>query len=176
VRRLSIIGSIGVLYQHVDAGRLLQTIGIDFDKVSTGPLKSEPELDGPMSPEVRASLQALVNDSYDWFVDIVAERRGLERPVVLDLADGRIVTGRVGIAAGLADAVGGEPEAIAWLEAERQIAADLRVSTAYPTPRSPFADVGRWIGEEARAAVGLPAAASFSLDGLVSLWQVERAM
>ena len=39
-RRLSIVGSIGVLYQHVDAGKLLGTIGVNFDKVQTGPTGS----------------------------------------------------------------------------------------------------------------------------------------
>src|SRR3546814_10020313 len=68
-RRLSIVGSIGVLYQHVNAGKLLDTIGIDFDKVATGPLKAEPDFDEPMTPQVRASLQALVGDSFDWFVE-----------------------------------------------------------------------------------------------------------
>jgi protease-4 len=175
VRRLSIIGSIGVLYQHVNAGKLLETVGIDFDKVATGPLKAEPEIDAPMSPEVRASLQSLVNDSFDWFVDIVAERRGLDRARVLELADGRIVTGRTGIALGLADAVGGETEAIAWLEAERGVAHDLPVRTAYPLPASPFPDVGRWLGGQARAAFGLRAEGPIALDGLVSLWQVGSA-
>ena len=93
-RRLSIVGSIGVLFQHVDAGKLLDTIGVDFDKVQTGPLKAEPDIDEPMVGEVRASLQSLVDDSFPWFVDIVAERRGLTRPETLALADGRILTGR----------------------------------------------------------------------------------
>ena len=34
-RRLSIVGSIGVLYQHVDASKLLSTIGIDLLAFST---------------------------------------------------------------------------------------------------------------------------------------------
>ena len=80
-----------------------------------------------MSPEVRASLQSLVDDSFSWFVDIVAERRGLTRAEVLPLADGRIVTGNQGIADKLVDEVGGEAEAIAWLEANKSIKADLPV-------------------------------------------------
>src|SRR6478609_7821790 len=60
VRRLSIVGSIGVLFQTTDASKLMQTIGVDLDKVASGPLKAEPDIDEPMSPEVRASLQSLV--------------------------------------------------------------------------------------------------------------------
>jgi protease IV len=52
-RRLSIVGSIGVLYQHVNAGKLLATIGVDLDKVQTGPLKSEPDFDEPPARRCR---------------------------------------------------------------------------------------------------------------------------
>lgn len=173
-RRLSIVASIGVLYQHVNAGKLLDTIGIDLEKIATGPLKAEPDFDEPISPIARQSLQALVDDSFEWFVDIVAERRGLERPVALALADGRIMTGRVGIETGLIDAVGGEAEAIAWLEADKDIAADLPVVTWHPVPSGPFPDIMQWLGGEMRAALGLAPAGPIALDGLVSLWQVGQ--
>ncbi|HZY67383.1 MAG TPA: signal peptide peptidase SppA, partial [Devosia sp.] len=144
VRRLSIVGSIGVLFQTTDASKLMQTIGIDLDKVASGPLKAEPDLDEPMTPEVRQSLQALVDDSFSWFVDIVAERRGMSRAEVLPLADGRIVTGNQGIANKLVDEVGGEAEAIAWLEANKSIKADLPVVTWYPTQQPGLMDWGGW--------------------------------
>ncbi|HEY0854850.1 MAG TPA: signal peptide peptidase SppA [Devosia sp.] len=175
-RRLSIVGSIGVLYQHVDASKLLSTIGIDLDKVATGPLKAEPDYDEPMSPEVRASLQSMIDDSYQWFVDIVAERRAIPRPQTLALADGRIVTGRQGIESKLIDAIGGEAEAIAWLEADRQLAADLPVYTYYPLPKQSWFDLGSVLGQSARTALGLGESGPIALDGLVSLWQVGPSM
>src|SRR5690606_3005929 len=118
-RRLSIVGSIGVLYQHVNAGKLLDTIGIGLDKVASGPLKAEPDINEPLEGAPRASIAALVDDSFQWFVDIVAERRNLSWPMVMAMTDGRIVTGRVGLTTGLIDAIGGEFEAMAWLESER---------------------------------------------------------
>ena len=145
-RRLSIVGSIGVLYQHVDAGKLLQTIGVDFDKVQTGPLKAEPDVDEPMVGDVRATLQELVDDFFQWFVDIVAERRGLSRPATLALADGRIVTGRQGVESKLIDAVGGEAEAIAWLESERQIAAGPAGVDLLPAAREQLVRTARMAG------------------------------
>jgi protease-4 len=173
-RRLSIVGSIGVLYQHVNAGKLLETVGVDLDKVASGPLKAEPDFDEPMEGAPRASIAALVDDSFQWFVDIVAERRGLTRPATLALADGRIVTGRVGLEAGLIDAIGGELEAIAWLEAERDVPVDLDVSTAWPEPDQGFDLIGTFLNGQARAALGLPDG-PITLDGLVSLWQVGAA-
>jgi protease-4 len=173
-RRLSIVGSIGVLYQHVNAGKLMETIGVDLDKVASGPLKAEPDFDEPLDGAPRASIAALVDDSFQWFVDVVAERRGLTRPATLALADGRIVTGRVGVESGLIDAIGGEAEALDWLEAERDVPEDLDISTVWPEPDEGFDLIGTFLNGQARAALGLPDG-PITLDGLVSLWQVGSA-
>ncbi|WDR01971.1 signal peptide peptidase SppA [Devosia algicola] len=174
-RRLSIVASIGVLFQHVNAGKLLDTIGVDLDKIASGPLKAEPDYDEAMTPEVRRSLAALVDDSFQWFVDIVAERRNLSRPVALALADGRIMTGRMGVENKLIDAIGGEAEAIDWLESEKNIGEKLPVSTAFPHPDQGFGWLGQFLGGQARAALGLSGSTPIALDGLVSLWQVDAA-
>lgn len=170
-RRLSIVGSIGVLYQHVNAGKLLDNIGVDFDKVASGPLKAEPDFNEPLEGAPRASIAALVDDSFQWFVDIVAERRNLPRPEALALADGRILSGRAGVENRLIDAIGGEQEAIDWLEAEHGIEAELDIATAWPEPDTGFSLLGTILGGQARAALGLPEG-PIPLDGLVSLWQV----
>ncbi|WP_423065248.1 signal peptide peptidase SppA [Devosia sp. CN2-171] len=175
-RRLSIVGSIGVLFQHVDAGKLLDTIGVDLDKVQTGPLKAEPDINEPMTGEVRASLQALVNDSFEWFVDIVSERRGIARPETLALADGRIITGRQGVETRLIDAIGGEAEAIAWLESDKAVAADLPVVDYFPEPETGWGGITRWLGKSAAEAVRSGVDQAMSLDGLVSLWHAQASM
>jgi len=172
-RRLSIVGSIGVLYQHVNAGKLLETIGVDLDKVASGPLKAEPDYDEPLEGAPRASIAELVEDSFAWFVDIVAERRGLSRPQVLALADGRIVTGRVGVETRLIDAIGGETEARQWLESEHDIAADTPVVTAWPLETGGFNWLDFLIGSSMRS-LGLSGESVVMLDGLVSLWQVAQ--
>ncbi|MDR3475413.1 MAG: signal peptide peptidase SppA [Devosia sp.] len=171
-RRLSIVGSIGVLFETVNAGKLLDTIGIGMEKIASGPLKAEPDINKPMSPEVRASLTALVTDSFNWFVDIVAERRGLARPDALALADGRILTGRQALDAKLIDGIGGEDDAVAWLEAQKHVPHGLPVVKRFPQPDPGWGGVGKWLGSEARAALGLGPDGPVALDGLVSLWQV----
>jgi protease-4 len=172
-RRLSIVGSIGVLYQHINAGKLLDTIGIDLDKVASGPLKAEPDFNEPMSPEVRSSIGALVGDSFDWFVDIVAERRNMEPSRARTLADGRIVTGRVGVEVGLIDAIGGEREALLWLESEHGIDKDLNIAQAWPLPSGNYGWLADFVSGSARTILGLEGRGPVVLDGLVSLWQVE---
>lgn len=172
VRRMSIVGSIGVYYQHVNLGGLLDNIGIDLDLVASGPLKGQPELDEPMPDHVREAMEDLVLSSYDWFVDIVAERRGLDRATTLRLADGRVFSGSDALGSGLVDAVGGQQEAVAWLEAEREIASDLPVVTAYPRDDDGLGWFGRWVGAAGAHALGIDPGRALPLDGLVSLWQV----
>jgi protease-4 len=170
-RNLSIVGSIGVYYQHVDASGLFETLGVDLDKVSSGPLEGKPDFDEPISPQVRDSLVDLVDSSYQYFVDLVAERRGLTRPQTLVLADGRILSGVMAIQAGLIDQAGGEPEALAWLQTERQIAPDLDIVEVWPRQRRPgwldlvLGSLGGAFGDGGWP--GLP------LDGLVSLWHPQ---
>lgn len=173
-RRLSLVGSIGVLYQHVNAQKLFETIGVDLEKVASGPLKAEPDYDEPMSPAVIASRDALVMDSFDWFVDVVAERRGLTRPQTLALADGRVINGRQALAAKLIDDVGGEAEAAAWLEAEHAIAPETPIRRAYPFEEDGL-NLFRLLTGEMREALGL-GTGPIVLDGLVSLWHGESAL
>jgi protease-4 len=126
-RRTSITGSIGVLFQYPEVSELMRHIGVRVEEVKSAPLKAEPSPFKPASPEAKAVIAGVVNDTYSWFVDIVAERRGIARGTALELADGRIFTGRQALASRLVDEIGGEEEAIAWLERERAIDADLPV-------------------------------------------------
>jgi protease-4 len=72
---------------------------------------------------------------------------------------------------GLIDAIGGEAEALDWLEAERQVPAELKVETVWPPENSGFDLIGTVLGGQARAVLGLPEG-PIPLDGLISLWQV----
>jgi protease-4 len=183
-RRTSITGSIGVLFQYPEVSDLMQTLGVRVEEIKSSPLKSQPSPFKPASPAARAVISGVVLDTYDWFVDIVAERRGLARAEALELADGRIFTGRQALSSGLIDEIGGEEEAIAWLAAERNIDADLPVKDWEPK-RSASGFFGYsdaillWfarklgISSELLRAGGLDRLLPdrLKLDGLISVWQ-----
>lgn len=173
-RRGSIVGSIGVLFQHTNAKGLLETIGVRFDRVTTGPLKGEPAPDDALRPEVRANLQTLVNDSYNWFVDQVAERRGLSRADTLKLADGGVLTGNLALKAGMIDALGGQKEAIDWLN-EQAGTQDLRVVTYYPLPRSGlFASLSELMSVAQKGIqLGKDIVGAPRTKGLMSVWPTQ---
>jgi protease-4 len=66
------------------------------------------------------------------FVGMVATGRGMNEARVRELADGRVLTGRQALAAGLVDAIGGEPEARRWLAETHGVPAGLRVRELDP--------------------------------------------
>lgn len=175
--RTSITGSIGVLFQYGSVGALMQKIGVEVKTVKSAPLKAEPSpFTYPEQPGAAAMLQHLVDDTYAWFVDIVAERRGLARDVVLKAADGSIYSGRQALDLKLVDAIGGEKAAIAWLEADKGIAKDLPVLDW--APERPYGGFG--IAESAVNMVGRLIGIDLStlrgegrLDGLVSVWHPQ---
>lgn len=127
-------------------------------------------------------IQAMIDDSYGWFVDLVAERRKLPRAEALGLADGRIFTGRQALEGKLVDELGGDDEIRAFL-AERKVSKDLPVldweapsSTLSFGLGSLLAEAAKALGYEAFPAMkGLEKTGldKLFLDGLLSVWQVE---
>ena len=179
----SITGSIGVLFQYPQMKELMDKIGVSLEEIKSAPLKAEPSPFHPASEDAKAMIRAMVMDSYDWFVDLVAERRKLPRAEVLRLADGSIFTGRQALKAKLVDTLGG-PEAIRAYLDERKVPADLPFIDYEAANRSGFPWMGGSLHELARSILGLPvdlqstieklAGQKLFLDGLVSVWQVDR--
>ncbi|QAZ44371.1 MULTISPECIES: signal peptide peptidase SppA [Mesorhizobium] len=174
----SIVGSIGVLIQYPDVTGLMDKIGVKLEEVKSSPLKASPSPFAPTTEEARAMVRKLIMDSYDWFVDIVAERRKLPRPQALALADGSIFTGRQAVANKLIDALGGEQEAVKWL-GTKGVDEKLKVVEWKSTergslflPNAMVRQIGRALGlpvesEEVLRQIG---ADRLFLDGLVSVW------
>jgi len=124
-RESTLTGSIGVLLETGELSGLLEKIGIGSETIVSGPLKDQPSLTHPLSPEGRSVLRGLVQDMYDQFVGMVAEGRHMAPDDVRKLGDGRAYTGRQALKLGLIDQIGEERDARAWLASERKISADL---------------------------------------------------
>jgi protease-4 len=126
-REGTVTGSIGVLLQSFDASDLLARVGVRPEILASGPLKAQPNPFQPLSPEGRESMMRVITDLHDQFVAKVAAGRGLDEAAVRAVADGRVLTGRQALERKLVDAIGGEPEARAWLAAERGVPESLPV-------------------------------------------------
>lgn len=174
-RDSTLTGSIGVLMQTGEISGLLKMLGISDETLVSGPLKNQPSLSRPMSPQGREVMQGLVDDLYDQFVGMVAKGRSMEPARVRELADGRAYTGRQALKLGLVDAIGGEKEARAWLAAEKDVAEALDIREIKPeTLRDRlFADDAEGIFN---SLVKTLLSQSVSLDGGWALWQPSRVL
>jgi protease IV len=181
-RQNTITGSIGVLVQWADVRELLDSVGVEMQSVKSDPLKAAPSPFEPTTEEARAMMRSLVEDSHAWFVELVAERRGLDPQTARLYGDGRIMTGRQALEARLVDAVGGEEAARDWLAEAHGIDRDTPVRDWRASGRLGSLGSGSAVGWLARA-VGLEALVTaierrmalsgVGLDGLVSVWHPQ---
>ena len=181
----TITGSIGVLFQWTQLQDMLGKIGVEMKEVKSSPLKAEPSPFHKTDPRAIAATQDLIDASYDWFLRLVAERRGLDEATARRLGDGRIYSGWQAVENGLVDQLGGEDVAIAWLSTAHDIDEDLPVTDWDPRyPELGFAGfMGRAMGHALGEAVLVAAddltgktqqAKRLTLDGLTSVWQPDR--
>jgi protease-4 len=143
----TLTGSIGVIMEYPDLTRVMERLGIGLETVRSSELKAEPSPFRPTNPAARARDEALVADSYAWFRGLVGERRGLSGNALDAAANGGVFTGRLALESGLIDQIGGEPEAIAWLESREPGLGDLPVRDREVERQEPF--VARILGRMA---------------------------
>ncbi len=161
----TITGSIGVILQTTELTGLLDKLGIATEAIKSGPLKAAPSPFEPMTPEVRRVTRALVADIHRIFVSLVAERRALGLEDLRPLVDGRVFTGAAAVRNRLIDAIGGEAEAKAWLNQERNIDLGVRVRDVKPARK-----VDQWFDFLDALDRKTMFSERLTLDGLVSVW------
>lgn len=181
-RQSSIVGSIGVLVQFPEFTGLMEKLGIGLEEIKSSPLKAEPSPFNETTLEERAMMRRMILDSYDWFVDLVTERRPLERAQVLAVADGSVFTGRQAIGKKLVDGLGGEKTALKWLE-EKGVDPELDViewkkkrDGGLFGPLDPTNSLARLLGVPGSDGdlLGRTGLERIFLDGLVSVWHPEN--
>ncbi|MGP0107165.1 signal peptide peptidase SppA [Rhodoblastus sp.] len=179
----TLVGSIGVLLQVPNFGKLLDNVGVKVETFKSAPLKDAPNFFDPTSDAARGAMNALVVDSYNWFKNLVKERRKLTDAELAAVSDGRVFTGHQALALKLIDANGGEDEAKAWLEKEKGVAKGLPIRDwKKPAIESKFGLFS--MATAALSAMGYPQAAELArkaegaraasaLDGLLAIWQFD---
>jgi protease-4 len=169
----TLTGSIGVLFEAPNFEGLMDKVGVQVDQITSGPLKGQPNPFHPLTEPARVVMQALIQDSYDWFVGLVADRRGIPLDRARALGDGRIYSGRQAMADHLIDQIGDERAARQWLVKEKGISPKLAVRDVEPDKdEHPVTSLG---GRAVAALLGgvLPTK-PLALDGLVSVWQAPH--
>ena len=108
-------GSIGVLIPHFNVAKLMETWGIESDSVVSHRLKGMGSFTRAMTPEERKIFQALVDDAFTGFKNVIKEGRPKFKadPAALDkIATGQVFTAQQAVANGLVDKVGFVEDAV----------------------------------------------------------------
>lgn len=102
----TITGSIGVIFQYPVIEEMFNKVGIKYQTIKSGgrkdvgsPFRAPTEADSTM-------LQAVVDDTYDQFVQAIVDNRDMGRDEVISMADGSVYSGRQAYRLGLVDTLG----------------------------------------------------------------------
>lgn len=166
----TLTGSIGVLLESGEISGLLSRLGVSTTTLVSGPLKDQPSLTHPLSPEGRAVLQGLIANLYGQFVAMVAEGRHLDPARVRELADGRAYTGQQALSLGLVDALGDEDEARDWLASAKGISRRLPIEDV-ETGSLAARTLGASFGPVLQGVMKTIAGQGLTLDGAQAIWQ-----
>ena len=177
----TITGSVGVIFQWPEFSQLLEKLGIKIHEIKSGPLKANPSPFQPLDEPGRAASEEMVAESQRWFLDLVSTRRGIDTKSVAGLEQGRVFSGRDALSHKLIDQIGGEGEAVKYLEEQRSIAKGLKI-VDWKVSRDSDWSFGRIATQALARMIGIPGIgdiahlvsddrlASLRLDGLLSIW------
>ena len=121
----TLTGSVGVLMQSYEITGLAEKVGVKFQNYKSSVLKGSPSLFEKANKSVDDAINLSIQDSYEFFADLVRQRRGVK--LLSPSLDGRVLTGRQALKLGLVDEIGGEEEAITYLQQKHNIDHSLSV-------------------------------------------------
>jgi protease IV len=101
----SMIGSIGVIMQNVDASELLEKIGIKPQTVKAGEYKESGTPMRQWTQKEKQELEKIIHNTYNMFVNDVANARGLDPKEHKSYADAHIFTAMGALQVGLIDEI-----------------------------------------------------------------------
>jgi protease-4 len=102
----TLTGSLGVIMESVNYGKLAKNLGIDFPVIKSGEYKDIMSPYRDMTKSEKDMLQKMVNHSYEGFVNVISKGRGIPESEVRKIADGRVYDGRQALQLHLIDHYG----------------------------------------------------------------------
>ena len=105
--RMTMTGSIGVMINSYDATGLMNKLGIKDITIKSGKNKNMLSPTAGTTQEEIDILQSMIDESYNIFVGIVSEERGIPLDKAKEIADGRVYSAQQAKELGLIDDVMG---------------------------------------------------------------------
>ncbi|MEQ2527023.1 signal peptide peptidase SppA [Bacillaceae bacterium CLA-AA-H227] len=117
----TLTGSLGVIMQGYNFAGLAEKYGVEFVTIKSGPYKDIMSATRDMTEEEKGILQSMISNSYEGFVDVIAEGREMTEEQVKKIADGRIYDGRQAKELGLIDDFGYFEDVVKAVKKEQKI-------------------------------------------------------
>lgn len=114
-------GSLGVIMQSINYEKLAKKYGVETVTIKSGEYKDIMSPTREMTEEERVILQNMIDNSYNQFVNIIADGRGMSKEEVRKIADGRVYDGRQAKENHLIDEFGYEEDVIAAMKKDLNI-------------------------------------------------------
>jgi len=103
--RTADVGSIGVYIEMTNIAALCEKLGISVEYIRSSDNKAMGSMYQELTEEQRAIFQAVVDEHYERFLDIVMDARGYDEETLRTLADGRTYTATMALENGLIDEI-----------------------------------------------------------------------
>jgi protease-4 len=103
---LSSVGSIGATMAYVSINGTLEKYGAVYNSLSSGALKDMGSSFKDLGDDERIIFFDIINDSFNYFIGFVSEKRNLSEYSIGIVSDGRIVSGKKAFELGLIDGLG----------------------------------------------------------------------
>lgn len=132
----TITGSISAVMHFANFQELMQKIGVSTSVIKSGKFKDIGSPAREMTEEEKTLLQQVVDDVNEQLIDTVADRRKIPKEMVRQIADGRIMTGRQALKAGLVDFLGNRKYAVRL--AAKLAGMEGEPEEVYPVRKQPF--------------------------------------
>ncbi len=130
----SLVGSIGVVYPHLAVRDLLRRVGISVELLHGGEHKDAYQGYRPLTEVERGKMQAVIEEEYGRFVELVAHGRHRPPEEIRGLATGEVWTGARALGLGLVDALGDRESALDELAHATGVSARKAVRVLPPRP------------------------------------------
>ena len=131
----TITGSIGVVMAKLSAETLLEEkLGVNVDEIKTHANADWMTLERSLSAEQYRGLQNDLNKTYDNFISLVADARGLDRDYIHQHAQGRVWTGTDAHELNLVDGIGTLDDAVTVAASMAEL--ESWVIGKYPVPKT----------------------------------------
>ena len=136
------LGSIGVYTEHMDISGLLEKNGVTITLISHGAHKVDGHPYAPLPDDVKARIQARVDEVGVEFEAAVARGRGVaKKDVVESFGGGEVFRGKQAIALGMADKAGTFSQVVARLTKNRPGVGMMAEAADTPDVQATGADV-----------------------------------